>query len=72
MSMSEREKLLSILFDTDDKRVLNVKFFRGTSSALTGEQFFAAAREVIADTWENEGRLVDCPPRSSAQTINIR
>lgn len=64
--MSEREKLLSFLFDRTDKRVLNVKFFRGTAKDLTIEELCRVAREVIEDTWSREGSLEHLPPQSSA------
>ena len=62
--MTERERLLAFLFDREDKRVLNIKFFRGRSENLTLEEMCAAARAVADDTWKNEGRLVDVPPVS--------
>ena len=64
MSMSEREKLSAFLFDRNDKEVLNVKFFRGNAKDLTIERLCSAAHRVIADTWNNEGKLSDAPPRS--------
>ncbi len=64
MSMSEQDKLLSLLFDRADKRVSNVKFFRGNAKDLTVEQMCKVAREVIEDTWAREGSLEHSPPKS--------
>lgn len=64
MSMGEREKLLSFLFDRDDKRVVNIKFFRGNADNLTVEDMCQTAREVVEDTWAREGHLIDAPPVS--------
>ena len=60
--MSEREKLLAFLFDRDDIRVSNVKFFRGNAEALTVEQMCRVAGEVIAETFERWSDLEDAPP----------
>jgi hypothetical protein len=60
--LSEREKLLSLLFDRSDKKVNNIKFFRGNADNLTIEELCQTAREVVADTWDNETSLIDAPP----------
>lgn len=64
MPMSEREKLLSLLFDRSDKKVLNVKFFRGNARDLTAEQLCKTAHGVISDTWDREGSIKNDPPVS--------
>lgn len=55
MSMSEREKLSAVLFGSSDRTVLNVKFLRGTSSALTAEEMCATARGVLERFWNGKG-----------------
>jgi len=64
MPMSERERLLSLLFDRSDKKVLNVKFFRGNARSLTAEQLCKTAHDVISDTWDREGSIKNEPPVS--------
>lgn len=60
--MSEKEKLAALLFDRSDKRVKNIKFFRGNADNLTIEEMCQTAREVVEDTWAREGSLTDAPP----------
>ena len=66
MSMSEREKLLSFLFDRDDVKVHNVKFFRGSAENLTVEEMCLTAREVLAETFERIDALASVLPVSAA------
>ncbi len=61
-NMSERDQLLSLLFDRSDKRVINIKFFRGNASNLTVDEMCQTARVVVEDTWAREGALADEPP----------
>ena len=56
--------MLSLLFDRNDKRVINVKFFRGNADDLTLEEMCQTARGVVEDTWAREGSLPDAPPVS--------
>jgi len=60
--MNEREKLLSFLFDREDLKVRNVKFFRGNAENLTAEQMCKTAREVLEETLQNIDCLEDAPP----------
>lgn len=64
-NMSEKDRLLSLLFDRSDKRVKNIKFFRGNADSLTIEEMCQTAREVIEDTWTREGHLGGVPPTVS-------
>ena len=64
--MSEREKLLAFLFDRDDKRVLNIKFFRGSEEKLGVEDMCRVAHEVMKDTWDRLDTLEDVLPVSNA------
>ena len=68
MSMSERERLLSFLFDRDDKQIANIKFFRGSAEKLTIDDMCCTAREVINEVWATEGSWVDSPPVSAVYT----
>lgn len=61
-AMTERDKLIAFLFDRDDRKVENVKFFRGNAENLALEDVCRVAREVIADTWDREGHLPHDPP----------
>ena len=70
-NVSEREKLLSFLFDRNDKRVKNIKFSRGNAEDLTLEDMCQTAREVIADTWEREDNLVSSPPVTTRQSYGL-
>lgn len=69
--MSDRESLLSFLFDRTDKKILNVKFFRGNARDLTVDQLCKTAMEVIKDTWDREGEINDFPPTSRSRQIEI-
>ena len=60
--MSERDKLLSFLFDRNDKIVRNIKFFRGSAEDLVIEDLCRAALTVVEDTWRREGSLADVLP----------
>jgi hypothetical protein len=62
MSMSERDRLLSFLFDRNDKVVKNIKFFRGNAEDLTLEDMCRTARAVVEDTWLRENHLPHQPP----------
>lgn len=64
-NMSERDRLLSLLFDRNDKTVKNIKFFRGNAADLTVEEMCQTSREVIEDTWTREGFLTDAPPTAN-------
>jgi len=70
-SMSEREKLLSFLFDRDDRKVLNIKFFRGNATDLTVDQLCETALAVVRDTWEAEEQLADAPPLTETSRMKI-
>jgi hypothetical protein len=69
--MSEREKLLSLLFDSNDRKVLNIKFFRGNASDLTVEQLCAEAINVVNDTWSHDSAHEDKAPISLSERINF-
>jgi hypothetical protein len=69
--MSERERLLAFLFDRGDKKILNLKFFRGNARDLTVDQLCATALEVVEDTWSREDTLVDQPPDAGAPRILV-
>lgn len=66
MSMSEREKLVAVLFGDTDRQVLNVKFLRGVSS--TPEEMCAAARGVLEDFRKSEkGHVSKLPTNGRLQ-----
>jgi len=65
MVESERDKLLTFLFDRNDKQIRNVKFFRGDARELTIDDMCLTAREVIAEMWATEGNWADDPPISN-------
>lgn len=60
--MTQRERLLSFLFDRNDKRIKNISLSRGTANDLTMEDMCQTVRDVVADTWEQEGRLSHSAP----------
>lgn len=62
--MSGREKLLTFLFDRSDRKVTNIKFFRGNAANLTVDELCAAALDVVKDTWDHEAISQDDPPRA--------
>ena len=64
-NVSEREKLLSFLFDRNDKVVKNIKFFRGNAENLTLEDMCRTAQAVVEDTWARENELPHQPPVSA-------
>ncbi len=70
--MSERERLLTFLFDKDDRKVLNIKFFRGNASDLTVDQLCTTAFEVVRDTWDRENDLPDMPPKTQSSRVAVR
>ena len=63
--MTEQESLLSFLFDRDDIKVHNVKFFRGNAEKLTTEQMCRVARMVIEDTFQRIDALENVLPVSA-------
>jgi hypothetical protein len=65
VSMSEREKLLSFLFDRDDgKELKNLKFFAPRSA--DSERAAAAARRVLENLWSGREIVSVLPPTSNA------
>ena len=62
MSTNEREKLLSFLFDRNDKKIIDIRLFRGNAENFSVETMCRIAREVIEDTWAAEGVWIDSPP----------
>jgi hypothetical protein len=54
-SMSEREKFSAFLFGRDDTEVLDIKFLRGTSPALTPDEMCETARGVLTEFFERGG-----------------
>jgi len=60
--MSERDKLLSFLFDRNDRDIRNIKFFRGNTENLMLEDICRVAHDVLADTWAREDTLPHAPP----------
>jgi hypothetical protein len=47
MSMSEREKLSSFLFDRSDREILDIKFLSGTDPNLTAGELCETAAGVL-------------------------
>ena len=64
MIADEHECLMSLLFDRDDRRIVNLKFFRGPTEQLSMDDLCRSVREVIEDTWAHERTRRDAPPRS--------
>jgi len=68
MSMSEREKLLSFLFDRNDGfKLENLKFF--TPRAADEERASAAARRVMQKLWSADTLISVPPPASKCANI---
>lgn len=61
--LSERERLLTLLFErSDGKKLVNIKFFQGVGHSLTVETMAAAARRVVEQVWRKDQVLSDAPP----------
>ena len=68
MAISERERLLAFLFDREDKKIINIKFFRGNAEDLTIDQMCLTVRKVVEDTWHREAAIMDNPPLSNGHS----
>lgn len=61
MTMSGKEKLLSLLFD-EGRELINFRFFPGTGRGITADQMCEAAANAINSALDKG--LVDNPPLS--------
>lgn len=63
MLVSEREKLLTLLFEQSGGRnLVNIKFFKGNAAELTVEQMSAAVRRVVTRLWDNDDPAASVMP----------
>ena len=63
MLVSERERLLTLLFDKNGGRELvNIKFFQGNAADLTVEQMSTAVRRVVENLWSDDVGLMSVMP----------
>jgi hypothetical protein len=65
--MSEREKFSTFLFGRNEIEVLDIKFLRGTSLALTPDEMCETAHRVLAEFFESGGKTNDLPTGRRAQ-----
>jgi hypothetical protein len=61
MTMSGKDKLLSLLFE-QGRELINIRFFPGTGRGLTADQMCDAAANAIKSALDKG--LVDNPPLS--------
>lgn len=51
MLVSEREKLSAVLFGSEGQKLVNIRFFRGSSPTLSADELCATARSVLEKFW---------------------
>ena len=59
MSISEREKLSSFLFDGSDRELLNMKFFRGTRDLVSPEELCEQVHSAFMQERMGKARVTE-------------
>lgn len=74
MSERERDKGLDCLFlsKRQDAKLVNVKFFRGSSDVISEEEFRAEICAAVRRRESGEVRATEMPPRRKKPPVNLR
>jgi len=72
MSQHEKEDGLNCLFSRQDMKLVNVRFFRGSSELISEEEFRCELRAAAARKRSGEVQPVPTPPRCKSPPIDLR
>ena len=59
MGLTEKEKLSAFLFDREDRKVVNIKFFRGPRDLVSTEELCAQVHSAFMQKRMGKARVTD-------------